>query len=1260
MAGGFQCVCGFRSEQPIGDPDEVAAACPACGRLIPETEQRTREFRLTKTDSQMTRDPGSEFNVAFSLDPLFALHAPTAPRAQPEPARRRRAQPVPPQIPGYEILGELGRGGMGVVYKARQSSLNRIVAIKMILAGAHATILERDRFRKEAEAVARLQHPGIVQIFAIGEHAGQPYLALEFVEGGSLANSLAGGNFWSWDQASDLIVQLARSMQYAHEQGVIHRDLKPANVLLGRSVRDDGSTPEPSLGNTPHLRGESSNPSTVKISDFGLAKRIDDGTTGLGEAGGTRSGAVLGTPSYIAPEQAAGKTDAITPAADVYSLGAILYELLTGRPPFKGDTAVETILQVINDEPIAPSRLRAKLPRDLETICLKCLQKDPNHRYPSALALAEDLTRFRNGEPIQARPVSSFMRGVKWAKRHPALSVFGFTAAAAILAVWVILSLAIVRVQEANRAKEKEAQTANDERQKAIADRKLAEESLKMVHDLGMDLEAALDDAERKAQLLELESEMTVRSLYELQLAQAATVCERDPARALEMLNNLERCPRDRRDFAWRHLRQLCVREQGKPYSGHTSPILAATASHDGRLAATADRSGQVRLWSTQTKQTVALLLGHRSGVNGIAFAPCGRLLATTSDDGAVYLWELPTALATLLREAERRMAEPGKSALPELPPMQLQPRLALPVFRHRGRCLAFASDGRTLAVGGSDAAAAGGANQPDGVARIYDLNGLEVNESLAVAAGLPLAVARYAAARTLHDGPFREVRVIRDHFRPVTSLAFSPDGRFLATGSEDQSVLLTTWAIPNSRSIAVTVAKEAIFGLAFSPDGNTLATINNDSDPFVQLWDVTARTPKERLRLAGHTRTIYALAYSADGLTIATAGSDLTVRLWDAETGQERSRLIGHKEIVRDVAFLPDRRLLSVSSDKTARIWRTTLQPNENAVLESEKPLVVSAAAVSDNGRVIVTGEPEGQVRVWLLDAQSAKPPAGTRMPAAWLPIAPIASASLGRGAVRGVAVSADGSIVAAAGDNGLLVWDTSPASGFGPISQALTAKVLIRGRAVYALALSPDGSMLASADDTGVWIWNGKTGKKLSEQPLSTERGVRELTFNSAQDRKWTVRRLALARESSVQIFDLDTGATGTIEAAHITRVNCLAFGPDSKTLATGSETGDIRIWNLTWREKAIQAVRRAQMSGHADGVTDLSFTRDGRAVISGGLDRLAIVWDPVSGQERLRFAGHTDRVIRLGLTARDAGLITIGREGTVKRWKADPALQ
>src|SRR5271167_3122175 len=346
-------------------PEDVCRDCP---QLLPEVRRRWQAFRL----------------VDGSLEVLFP-----DPEAPPG-ADAILAVPHPvelPQVPGYRVEALLGRGGMGVVYRAWHLRLNRAVALKMLLAGPCARPEELERFLRESQAVARLGHPNIVQVYDMGDVEGRPYFTMELVEGGNLADQIRGVPQPA-HQAAACVATLAEAIHAAHQSSIVHRDLKPANILLTH----DG---------------------TPKVTDFGLARRLE------GDEGLTLSGVPVGTPSYMAPEQARGNRQAIGPATDVYALGAILYELLTGRPPFRAESATATLHQVVTDEPVPPARLNPRVPRDLQTICLKCLQKEPPRRYATAADLAADLGRFLRHEPIRARPVGFAGKLARWARRHP-------------------------------------------------------------------------------------------------------------------------------------------------------------------------------------------------------------------------------------------------------------------------------------------------------------------------------------------------------------------------------------------------------------------------------------------------------------------------------------------------------------------------------------------------------------------------------------------------------------------------------------------------------------------------------------------------------------------------------------------------------------------------------------------------------------------------------------------------------------------------
>lgn len=369
-------------------------------------------------------------------------------------------------IPGYEIVKELGRGGMGVVYQAWQPALKRTVALKMILSGGHASESQLQRFRTEAEAVARLQHPNVVQIYQIDDHEGLPFFSLEFCSGGSL-NEKLDGTPWKDHSSAKMMETLARGMHVAHKADVVHRDLKPHNVLL-----DENGTP--------------------KITDFGLAKKLDEGD------GVTKTESVMGTPAYMAPEQARGKTKNVGPAADVYALGAMLYELLTGRPPFKAASAWDTIALVINKEPVAPRELNPKVSRDLETICLKCLQKDPARRYVSAEGLAEDLQRFQEGRPIEARPVGRWEKAGKWVKRNPLVATL---MALVMVGALVASMFGIIANNRANLAKA-ETVRANQGERDAKANEARANAARSEVAKKNQDIEKKNQDLKEQKQAL--------------------------------------------------------------------------------------------------------------------------------------------------------------------------------------------------------------------------------------------------------------------------------------------------------------------------------------------------------------------------------------------------------------------------------------------------------------------------------------------------------------------------------------------------------------------------------------------------------------------------------------------------------------------------------------------------------------------------------------------------------------------------------------
>jgi hypothetical protein len=517
--------------------------------------------------------------------PLPLSELPLTQQAPKQPASDGGTVTAPP---GYEVLDKLGQGGMGIVYKARQINADRLVALKMILAGGHADADQLTRFRTEAEAIARLQHPHVVQVFEVGTHNGLPFFSLEFCAGGSLDKKLAGTPLPPRETAT-LVAKLAQGVQAAHEAKVLHRDLKPGNVLLAA----DG---------------------TPKVTDFGLAKKLD-------AQGVTITGVIMGTPSYMAPEQARGASQELGPAVDVYALGAILYECLTGRPPFRAATTWDTLHQVLTREPVPPRQLNVQVPRDLETVCLKCLHKEAIKRYASAPELADELGRFLRGEPIVARPVGRLERGVKWARREP--RVAGMLAAVlGVLAVGVTVSTML-------------AVKATQNEQKVLEHKYRAEMIL----------------VQREYEAGNLEH---IRELLEAQIPRGWNATDfrgfewyfwerlsRPNMKPDYNIDDFERIPDVlRRPGSWPLDRQDSI-------SGHTAVVSCVSFSPDGRRLASGSWDQTVCVWRTPPEvslppgdQVQLTLRGHTASVRSVSYSPDGRLLASAGGDKTVRVWD--------------------------------------------------------------------------------------------------------------------------------------------------------------------------------------------------------------------------------------------------------------------------------------------------------------------------------------------------------------------------------------------------------------------------------------------------------------------------------------------------------------------------------------------------------------------------------------------------------------------------------------------
>jgi WD40 repeat protein len=986
-------------------------------------------------------------------------------------ASRGGEEPTSDIFGEYLLLGRLGAGGQGWVFRARHLRLGRMVALKTIppahLASAHAA----ERFRVEATAASGLDHPHIVPLYEVGERDGFAFLSMKLIEGTTLEewSARTRPDLASCRDAAGMLSKVADAVHHAHQRGVLHRDLKPSNILLDAKQ-------EP------------------YVSDFGSAIQFDK------DSGLTQTRTIVGTPAFLAPEVARAGSRHSTVGADIYGLGAILYYVLTGRPPFATSSLVETLRALQEDAPLPPKAFNSVIPKDLETICLRCLEKDPSRRYATAQELSDDLSRFLRHEPIMARPIGPLAKSWRWARRKPVVA--GLLAA---LSLALFLGVAGVFWQW----------------RRAQAGERAARRS-QYVADMNM-----------------IQKEWDAGNL----------------AGAQRLLAGYRHQPgsTDLRGFEWRYLWRLCRDESQFQFTNLPGPVRSLALYPDGRtlavastntiqfvnvtqnrylgflastngtitalaistrqtqLLAAAESAGLIEVWDAISKRSVARFVSRSSGISSLAFSPDGKYLASAGFDNTLDLWNL--ALRT---NAWHRTTFTG-----------------VPV-----QTLAFASDSTVLVSGGGEM----------GNALVWDL---KTGGSLQ---------------------PFPQV-----HTAWTWTIAFSPDGRTMATSGNDSRVVL--WDFSKHRQIGPSLEmKNPVSTVTFFNDGRRVAAAC--ADGAIRICDI--QHPEHIEPLRGHLKAALSLALANNGQVLVSGGADGIVRTWNLEQRPQEAILKGHWGWVSELAFSADGQFLAIADYHANAIKIWDVKKRQFGQDFPGHTNFTFSMSFSPDGKLFATGGSDLKVRLWDLSNRTCR-------------ILTNAFQNCG------VSFSPDSRFLAVVHpptddprtNDQFALWNISTGKRLDSLAAAKSNAT--------AFAFANDGRTAAVGyRDGSVRLWNIRSGELLTE---FREHTAPVICLVFSKNGKWLA---SSGEDPFIGVYDLPRGVALPHLQGHSASIWSLAFHPDGRSLASASHDGTIKLWNLPTPEAALT------LQGHVGPVPAIAFSPDGNVLASGGADGDVRLWE------------------------------------------------